>query len=177
MVKNLPAMWDTWVWSLGQEVPLEKEMATHSSILAWIIQWIEEPGNYSPWGLKESDITEWLTLSHTYYCFLFITLFLCSYLFLHFFCLLFFFLLYNIVLALPYIHMNLPRVDSWVKTWVYSCFPSWTPLPPPPPYCPSGSSQCTSPEHPVSCVKPGLAIHFTYDNIHVSMPFSQISQL
>ena len=91
MVKNLPAMWDTWVWSLGQEVPLEKEMATHSSILAWIIQWIEEPGNYSPWGLKESDITEWLTLSHTYYCFLFITVFLCSYLFLHFFCLLFFF--------------------------------------------------------------------------------------
>ena len=38
----------------------------------------------------------------------------------------------------------------------------------------SGSSQCTSPEHPVSCIKPGLAIRFTYDNIHVSMPFSQI---
>ena len=43
---------------LGQEDPLEKGMATHSSILAWIIPWIEEPGNYSPWGLKESDITE-----------------------------------------------------------------------------------------------------------------------
>ena len=39
---------------------------------------------------------------------------------------------------------------------------------------PSGSSQCTSPEHPVSCTKPGLAICFTYDNIHVSMLFSQI---
>ena len=38
---------------------------------------------------------------------------------------------------------------------------------------PSGSSQCTSPEHPVSCIKPGLAIHFTYDNIHASMPFSR----
>ena len=48
------------------------------------------------------------------------------------------------------------------------------PLPPPFPYHPSGSSQCTSPEHPVSCIKPGLAIHFTYDIIHVSMPFSQI---
>ena len=39
---------------------------------------------------------------------------------------------------------------------------------------PSGSSQCTRPEHPVSCTKPGLAIHSTYDNIHVSMLFSQI---
>ena len=39
---------------------------------------------------------------------------------------------------------------------------------------PSGSSQCTSPEHPVSCIEPGLAIHLTYDNIYVSMLFSQI---
>ena len=46
--------------------------------------------------------------------------------------------------------------------------------PPPSPSDPSGSSQCTSPEHPVSCIKPGLAIRFTYDIIHVSMPFSQI---
>ena len=38
----------------------------------------------------------------------------------------------------------------------------------------SGSSQCSSPEHPVSCIEPGLAIYFTYDNVHVSMPFSQI---
>ena len=52
--------------------------------------------------------------------------------------------------------------------------PSWTPLPPPSPSPPSGSSQCTSPEHPVSCIKPGLAICFTYDIIHVSMLFSQI---
>ena len=43
-----------------------------------------------------------------------------------------------------------------------------------PPYHPSGSSQCTSPKHPVSCIKPGLAIHFLYDIIHVSMPFFQI---
>ena len=52
-------------------------------------------------------------------------------------------------------------------------FPILKPLPPPSPYHPSGSSQCTSPEHPVSCIEPGLAIHFTYI-IHVSMPFSQI---
>ena len=44
MVKNLPAMWETWVRSLGWEDPLEKEMATHSSILAWRIPWTEEPG-------------------------------------------------------------------------------------------------------------------------------------
>ena len=46
--------------------------------------------------------------------------------------------------------------------------------PPPTSNHPSGSSQCTSPEHPVSCIEPGLAIRFTYDIIHVSMPFSQI---
>ena len=43
-VKNLPAVWETWVRSLGQEDPLEKGMTTHSSILAWRIPWTEEPG-------------------------------------------------------------------------------------------------------------------------------------
>ena len=42
-VKNLPALWETWVWSLGGEDPLEKEMATHSNILAWRIPWTEKP--------------------------------------------------------------------------------------------------------------------------------------
>ena len=44
MVKNLPELLETWVQSLGQEDPLEKEMATHSSILAWRTPWTEEPG-------------------------------------------------------------------------------------------------------------------------------------
>ena len=44
MVKNLPAKWETWVWSLGQEDLLEKRMGTHSSILAWRISWTEESG-------------------------------------------------------------------------------------------------------------------------------------
>ena len=57
-VKNLPATQETWVRSLGWENPLEKEMATHSSILAWRIPWSEEPGGlYSPWGHKEQDMT------------------------------------------------------------------------------------------------------------------------
>ena len=54
-------------------------------------------------------------------------------------------------------------------------FPILNPLPSPSPYHPSGSSLCPSPEHPVSCIEPGLAIHFAYDIIHVSMPFSQSS--
>ena len=80
--------------------------------------------------------------------------------------LLFIFLLYNTVLVLPYINMNLP--------WVYTCSQSWTPLPLPSPYHLSGSSQCTSPKDPVSCIEPRLVIHFLYDIIQVSMPFSQI---
>ena len=52
--------------------------------------------------------------------------------------------------------------------------PSWTLLPPPSLYHPSGLSQCTSPKHPISCIEPGLATCFIYDIIHVSMPFSQI---
>ena len=53
-------------------------------------------------------------------------------------------------------------------------FPILSPFQPPSPYHPSGSSQCTSPKHPVSCMETGLVIRFTYDIIHVSMPFSQI---
>ena len=56
-VKNLPAMQETWVRSLGQEDPLEKEMATHSSILAWRIPGTEEPGGLQSMGLQESDMT------------------------------------------------------------------------------------------------------------------------
>ena len=87
--------------------------------------------------------------------------------FIYFFKFYFIFKLYNIVLVLPNIKMNPPQV--------YMCFPSWTLLPPPSPYHPSGSSQCTSPKHPVSCIEPGLATRFIYDIIHVSMPFSQSS--
>ena len=89
-------MQETWVQSLGQDNPLEKSMATHSSVFAWRIPWIEEPGRlqaialqrvgqdwsdlglvflpgefhgqsnlvgYSPWGRKELDTIEWLTLT------------------------------------------------------------------------------------------------------------------
>ena len=67
----------------------------------------------------------------------------------------FIFKLYNIILVLPNIKMNPPQV--------YICSPSWTLLPPPSPYHPSGLSQCTSPKHPVSCIEPGLATRFIHD--------------
>ena len=50
MVRRLSAMWEAWVSSLGREVPLEKEMATHSSTLAWRIPWMEEPGGLQSMG-------------------------------------------------------------------------------------------------------------------------------
>ena len=62
MVKNLPVMQETWVQSLGQEDPLEKGMATHSSILAWRIPWSEEPSRLqhgvAKQGCKGLDMTE-----------------------------------------------------------------------------------------------------------------------
>ena len=57
VVKNLPAKQETQVQSLGQEDPLEKEMSTHSSILAWEIPWIEEPGRLLSMGSQELDTT------------------------------------------------------------------------------------------------------------------------
>ena len=59
VVKNPPAVWETWVQSLGWEDPLEKGKGTHFSILAWRIPWTI----YSPWGRKESNTTERLSLS------------------------------------------------------------------------------------------------------------------
>ena len=64
MVKNPPAvqeMQEMWVQSLGQENPLEKEMATHSSILVWEIPWSEEPGELQSMGLQESNTAEQLS--------------------------------------------------------------------------------------------------------------------
>ena len=55
-VKHLPAVQETPVQSLGQEDPLEKEMATHSSTLAWKIPWMEKPIDYSLWGRKELEL-------------------------------------------------------------------------------------------------------------------------
>ena len=56
---------EAWIQSLGQEDPLEKEMASHFSVRAWRIPWTEEPG-YSPWGSKESGTTAYATHTHTH---------------------------------------------------------------------------------------------------------------
>ena len=70
MVKRLPTVWETWVQSLGQEYPLEKEMATHSSTLAWKIPWMEEPSRLQSMGSQSqkrlSDFTSLHFTSHIY---------------------------------------------------------------------------------------------------------------
>ena len=66
MIKNLPAMRETWVWSLGWEDPLEKEMATHFSILAWRITWTQSLVGFSPCDCKQLDNTRQFTHTHTH---------------------------------------------------------------------------------------------------------------
>ena len=90
MIKNLPVMQETWVRSLGQEVPLEKEMVTHSSILAWRIPWTEELGKLQSMGLQRvrhdwATNTLWLNL-----------------IFLSTFCIRGYIILYNIYIYLYY---------------------------------------------------------------------------
>ena len=63
LVKNLPAMQEPWVQSLGREDLLEKKMATHSSTLAWSITWTDELGRLQSMGITELDVTVWLTFT------------------------------------------------------------------------------------------------------------------
>ena len=67
MVKNLPAMRETWVWSLGWEDALEESMATHSSILAWRIPWTEEPGRLQSTGSQSQSQSATNTFTVTNY--------------------------------------------------------------------------------------------------------------
>ena len=62
LVKNPPAVPETWVTSLGQEDPLKKGKSTHSSVLAWRIPWTQEPSGLQSFGSQESDTTERLSL-------------------------------------------------------------------------------------------------------------------
>ena len=80
----------------------------------------------------------------------------------------YFILFFNFTILYWFCH-----ISKWIRHR-YTCSPSWNLLPPPSPYHPSGSSQCTSPKHPVSFIEPGLVARFIHDSIHVSMPFSQI---
>ena len=66
MVKSLPTIWETWVRSLGWEDPLEKEMATHSSILAWKTSWTEKPGRLHSMGSQRVG-HDWATSLSIYY--------------------------------------------------------------------------------------------------------------
>ena len=127
-------------------------MATHSSILAWKIPierrawWAILHGVRQDLAPKQQQQKKWLHFwsEKCYICFSKPrSLKLGTFFFFTFFKFYFIFKLYNIVLVLPNIEMNPPQV--------YLCSPSWILLPPPSTYPPSGSSQCTSPKHPVSC--------------------------
>ena len=76
LIKNLPAMQETQIWSLGWEDPLEKDMATHSSSLAWRIPWTEEPGRLQSMGLQRVG-HDWVTSLHVIGTITFIKLKLC----------------------------------------------------------------------------------------------------
>ena len=106
----------------------------------------------------------WITLTFFFLICIFLA---CYYLYLYlvvFFLFYFIFKLYNIVLV-----FSKYRNESATGIHVFPIL-----NPPPSPYHPFGSSQCTSPKHPVLCIEPGLVTHFVHDIIHVSMPFSQI---
>ena len=123
-------------------------------------------GNYhkdvGPWALLPV-----LLFTSNFFFFFFFKQYISFFIFIfYFFKFYFIFKLYIIVLVLPNIKMNPPQA--------HMCSPSWTLLPPPSPHHPSGSSQCTSPKHPVSRIEPGLATRFPHDILHVSLPFSQI---
>ena len=119
-----------------------------------------------PWGCTELDTTEATWQQQQPFPFanrelvfyvcesISVFLFVCLFVFV-FFLILFYFYTWNTVLVLPNIKTNPPQV--------YMCSPSWTLLSPPSPHHPSGSSQCTSPKHPVSCIEPGLATRFIHD--------------
>ena len=120
-------------------------------VLFWKISWLDMSGVISELSILFTGLN--VCFHEMLYSFLLLLLY-------------FIFKLYIIVLVLPNIKMN--------PSQVYMCSPSWILLPPPSPYHPSGSSQCTSPKNPVSCIEPGLASRFIHDILHVSMPFSQI---
>ena len=69
-VKNLPAVQETWVLSLGWEDPLEEGMATHSSILTWSIPWQRSLVGYSPWSRKELGMIEHISTAQSYHAML-----------------------------------------------------------------------------------------------------------
>ena len=143
-------MQETKVWSLGWEAPIEKKLATHSSILAWEIPLTEEPGGLQSMGSQELDTAYWWNHHNQTIWASNITIFL---IFLY------------IVVGFA-IHWHESAMDLHV-------FRIPIPLPTSLPTPSSWVFPVHQPRALVSCIQPGLVICFTLDNIHVSMLFFQ----
>ena len=114
-----------------------------------------------------SNLDSWFISNFIFYFFIFETRF--------YFLFFSYFIYYYYCFALQYcIGFAIHQHESSTGVHMFPMLYIPPPSPPPSPYHLSGSSQCTSPKHPVSCIEPRLVIHFLYDIIHVSMPFSQI---
>ena len=116
MVKNLPAMWETQVQSLGQEDPLEKELATHPNILAWRIPWTEEPVGYSPWGHKELATTEWLS-THTHINSIYVSIPISQFFPPHPFPVGISIHLFSVGVSISAMQIRCPSTKEWIKMW------------------------------------------------------------
>ena len=170
-----------WMWWPKQGTTICCSLVTQSYPILWDLMNCSQPRS-SVHGISQARILEWVAITLTIPsrgysqhrdgthipCFGRQILFL------------FVFLLLLFNYKFTYFNWRLITILCWfchTSTWIcHGCTRVPHPEPPPTslPYQASGSSQCTSPEHPVSCIEPGLVIHWTYDNIHVSMPFSQI---
>ena len=155
MVKNLPTVWETWVRSLGQEVPWRRAWQTSPVFLPGKSHGQRSLAGYSPWGSKESDTTEELSPSFTS----FILFFIC----------------FNWRLITLQYCSGFCHPLTWISHGC-TCVPNPEPpshLPPHP--IPQGHPSAPALSTLSHAWKPGLAIYFTYDHRHVSMLFSQIS--
>ena len=132
MVKNLPAMQETGVRSLGRENSLEEEMATHSSILAWEIPWIEEPGGLQSMGSQRVG-HDWVTNpTHSAYICVCVCVF-----FSRFFSLTDYYIILSIVPCVTWASsltsLGMSQCQwQWSKNWGVFCSPSVLPFHPPP---------------------------------------------
>ena len=175
MVKNLPAVRETWVWSLGGEDPLEKGMATHSSTLAWKIPWTEEPGRLPSmgshrvghdWSALAAAAEHWVEFPLLYSRFLLVTYFICACVLSYFSHVRLFVILWTVAHQAP-LSVGFSKQEYW----------SWLPCPSPGDL-PHPGIEPRSPALEVDSLwlaPPGKPTYFIHSisGIYMSIPISQ----